>query len=337
MKYSKIYALAPYGKATGGIELAHQLVSYLRDEGQDAKIVYIEKGEIVPNALVTQEYEKYNICVANQIEDDGNNFLVLPETFYDFILIYKKIHIGCWWMSVNNRYLKTTFKEAFCFANTTQKKWNVIKSFIINKKLFCLNDNNLLRKEDGRIVHFYQSAYAQHHLYDLGFSYILPLSDYINNDLIRNQQQVREDLVLYNPKKGFVFTKKIIKRFEGSRVKFIALSGFNRKELSDLMNKAKLYIDFGDFPGKDRLPREAILNGCCILTGKLGAARFYEDVAIPSEYKIESKKENLPEIEQHIYHIMDHFEDCLKDMAIYKQHILMEKVIFYSEVDKFFL
>ena len=30
----------------------------------------------------------------------------------------------------------------------------------------------------------------------------------------------------------------------------------------------KLYIDFGGFPGKDRLPREAVMHDCCIITGK---------------------------------------------------------------------
>lgn len=34
-KYNKIYMLAPFGVATGGVELAHQLVDYLRNRNQE--------------------------------------------------------------------------------------------------------------------------------------------------------------------------------------------------------------------------------------------------------------------------------------------------------------
>ena len=33
-KFEKIYVFAPYGNATGGVELAHQLVDYLRNNGE---------------------------------------------------------------------------------------------------------------------------------------------------------------------------------------------------------------------------------------------------------------------------------------------------------------
>ena len=42
-KFNKIYVLTPFGAATGGIELAHQLVDYLRNKNQDCFIVYIDK------------------------------------------------------------------------------------------------------------------------------------------------------------------------------------------------------------------------------------------------------------------------------------------------------
>ena len=43
-KYNKIYVLAPFGYATGGVELSHQLVDYLRNKGESAYIVYT-KGD----------------------------------------------------------------------------------------------------------------------------------------------------------------------------------------------------------------------------------------------------------------------------------------------------
>ena len=63
-KYKKIYVLAPFGHATGGVELAHQLVDYLRNKGEDAFIVYTKGNcEISENQIVTSGYSKYNIKI----------------------------------------------------------------------------------------------------------------------------------------------------------------------------------------------------------------------------------------------------------------------------------
>ena len=48
------------------------------------------------------------------------------------------------------------------------------------------------------------------------------------------------------------------------------------------------YIDFGPHPGMDRLPREAALAGCVVITNREGAAGFNEDVPLPSEFKFQS-------------------------------------------------
>ena len=45
------------------------------------------------------------------------------------------------------------------------------------------------------------------------------------------------------------------------------------------------YIDFGPHPGMDRLPREAALAGCIVITNREGAAAHDEDVPLPPEYK----------------------------------------------------
>ena len=334
MKYNKIYVLAPYSYATGGVELAHQLVDYLRNHNQKAYIVYVNERSIEDTNVVTESYRQYNISIAKAIEDNENNILVLPEIYFDFIYEYTKIRIACWWMSVDGRYSRTNFWQGFRYKKTFIEKLRLIKWLLFNRNLFFRNDNNLLYREDKRITHFYQSAYAQHHLYNKGFSKVLPLSDYINTQFIGNLNIERKNIVIYNPAKGYKFTKKIIASMPD--VEFVALKGFTREKLVTLMNTAKLYIDFGSFPGKDRLPREAVINGCVILTGKLGASYFYEDVAIPSSYKIKTKNSNIPIIKERIEYILEHYNDCKSDMEFYKSRILEEKGIFYNEIKKAF-
>ena len=46
------------------------------------------------------------------------------------------------------------------------------------------------------------------------------------------------------------------------------------------MCTAKVYVDFGNHPGKDRIPREAALCGCRVVTNLRGAAAYREDVEL---------------------------------------------------------
>lgn len=336
-KYKKVYVLAPFGHCTGGVELAHQLVDYLRNKQVDAYIVYVAKGDkdISKEQTVTANYSKYNLKSTAVIEDSPENILVLPEIYFEFILKYKNIKIACWWMSVDFRYTRTTFKEMVHFKKDLKSKLGLLKAYM---KGYCRefkNDNNLLKRENRRIIHLYQSHYAQFHLYSNGFTNLLPLSDYINLDLIGDLSCEKRNVVLYNPAKGYEFTKKIIASMPD--VKFIPLKGLNREQLRELLETSKLYIDFGHFPGKDRLPREAVSNGCCIMTGKLGASYFYEDVPIEDSYKFDVCDSNITSIVTEIRHIIDSYQTCKLDFEYYRHRVREEQKKFYQEIDEIFI
>ncbi len=330
-----IYVLAPYAAATGGVELAHQLVDYLRNNDVQAYIVYVRDNEIVHTNSITTEYLNYNIEVATRIEDEAHNILVLPEIYYNWIKSFNRIMIACWWMSVDNYYSTTSSILTLKYGKGLKGKLRFLKR-LFNKQ-YRSNNISLLRKEGYRITHFYQSHYAQQHLYSLGFSRILPLSDYINDDYIDYDNRLREkkNIILYNPAKGYSFTKKIIEYL--SDYEFVPLKGLTRVELKELLRSAKLYIDFGHFPGKDRLPREAILNDCCIITGNLGASRFYEDVPILQRYKFEACNKNLKVIANKIRDVIENYEDCIHDFEFYKNRIQKEKNIFHEEIKEAFI
>lgn len=248
-KYKNIYVFAPLGVSTGGVELSHQLVDYLRNRNQNAFIVYIEKWKISENQIVTKTYAKYNIATSNFIEDSSENILVLPEIYCDFIYQFRHIQIACWWMSVNNHYNYTNLWEGLKFYKGFVTRSHMLKQYLFNGKYHLKNKICDLQNQGERIVHLYQSHYAQFHLYKLGMRKVLPLFDYVNDELIsKKYNKAKENLVLYNPAKGFIFTKKIISQMVGYN--FVPLKGLNRTQLSELMDKAKLYIDFGDFPEK---------------------------------------------------------------------------------------
>lgn len=339
-RYKRIYMLAPYKCTTGGIELCHQLVDHLRNCGEQAFIVYIIGKNISNDLSVTAEYSKYDICVTNTIEDSEDNMLILPEIYYDFAFIFKRIQIGCWWMSVDNRYINCYISDVLRFRKSLLHKCKAIYDYYQARphKYHNINTNRRLKQQGDRITHFYQSCYAQQHLYRLGLSKVLPLTDYVNTYYAaagETPTTEKKDIILYNPSKGLLFTQKIIAKMPG--YEFIPLKGLTREQLKQLFSDAKLYIDFGHFPGKDRLHREAALNRCCIITGKNGAARFYEDVPIGSDYKFEATKSSLPAIVERIKYVLAHYDSCIHDFEFLRKTIMGEQAAFYREVETAFL
>lgn len=334
MKYNKIYVLTPYNYCTGGAELSHQLVSRLRDRGENAFVVYTKPPiSISDKQDVTPNYAAYNIKTTNIIEDDESNFMVVPEIYFEYIQFYKKINIGCWWMSVDNRYERICLKEVLAFTPGIFSK--LLRLYLYLRSSYKYkNSNRGIQNEGDRVINLYQSHYAQYHLYKYGFGRLAPLSDYINLELVKGVCAERDDIVLYNPAKGMKFTKLVMNKLPN--IHFVPLKGLNRKDLQELLGKAKLYIDFGHFPGKDRLPREAVVNGCCIITGKQGASYFYEDVPIDSAYKFECKKTNLTKIADKINYILLNYDICKKDFDNYRRVVLKEQEIFFNEIDDLF-
>lgn len=335
-KYKNIYVLSPYGVVTGGVELAHQLVDNLRKKGENAFIVYDMCGEIIEKDVIPA-YSKYDIATSSVIEDESCNMLVLPEIYGDWTFRYKKIIYGFWWMSVDNRYncAHVFDRMKFCFDKSMRMfvrlMLGYVKRRLLGQKGSFQNKDKDLRGMGERIVHFYQSYYAQNWIYGKGFTTVLPLTDYINDDLCTSGATAKEDIILYNPSKGFEFTQKIMRALPG--YKFVALKGFNREQLNEIFDRAKLYIDFGHFPGKDRLPREAAVHNCCVITGRAGAAFFYEDLPISMRYKFDIKEKNVGRIAERVKEVLANYDSCVGDFDELRSAIAREKSAFDAQVD----
>lgn len=347
---TKVYIASPARFATGGPELLHQLAYNLRNHlNIDAYIYYYPANIEDP---VHPEYKMYNVPFVREIEDDFNNLLIVPESMPAIKLLqsYKNIRKVIWWLSIDNFYLGVILgsKRKFFFRRAINK---IFKTFF-DKIIFDiselvsrnLNSVTLPRKILNNIksvdFHLVQSYYALNHLkVKIGISddKIYYLSDYLNIKFLeaKNDLNKKENIVTFNPKKGISFTKKIIKNSEN--IMFVPLINMTRDEVIQTLQKAKVYIDFGNHPGKDRIPREAAILGCCVITGKRGSAAFYEDVPIPDEYKFEDKEESIPKIINKIKDCFDNYEERYKDFEYYRQIIRQEPEKFISDMKKIFV
>ncbi len=351
---TKIYIACPPNVATGGPELLHQLAYHLiNDLKVEAFMYYYNFDHSEPKIPVHPEYEFYNIPYVLDIglnEDHENNIFIVPEILSALKLLEKtkKIRKCCWFLSVDNYYISKINKTDFFFARAINKLSKklfgapVIKFDITSKKSL----DKLVKKYDYkkdkllRLADFYMNnSYRGMSFFgDLRPMYYIP-DFYVNIDFINESFKLditkKKDVVAYNYAKGFEFTKKIIK--SAHDVKFTPIKNMKRKDVIDLLKEAKVYIDFGHFPGPERIPKEAALLGCCIITGKRGSSAFYEDVPIPQHYKFEDEEDNIQKITDKIKDCFENFEARNKDFCIYVEAIKNGQKRFLDDLKKIFV
>ncbi|ACD67165.1 MAG TPA: hypothetical protein DEA57_05385 [Sulfurihydrogenibium sp.] len=335
-KDTKIFVACPANVSTGGPELLHQLAYRLRrDLSIDAYMYYYNFDDGKFKNPVHREYEKYDnpfVTKLNEIEDNKKNIIIVPEIQEGINLLqhFKNIRKGVWFLSVDNYYLSKVYEKIlFLDFNKLDLLSNKIEKLAIK---FPYEKDPLLKLAN---FYLFQSHYAIDHFKNLEHKYYL--SDYLNKDFLKIETDIsnKEDIVAFNPKKGYNFTKKIIE--SNKDIKFIPLINMSREEVIETLQKAKVYIDFGNHPGKDRLPREAAILGCCIITGKRGSAAFFEDVPIFDEYKFEDREENIPKIVDKIKECFENYEERYKDFEHYREVIKNEPQRFVEDLKKIFV
>ena len=315
---SKVVVFCSHAK-TGGPELLHQLVHELNLIGRPAFICFYPFNKA---HCIHKEYGKYKTPVC-EFNDDGDTFFVIPESATFISRRVRHSTYSIWWLSVDN-YFRT-------------KNESLIRDFIY-KNLSLLRSRvpmNRLRKA----YHFTQSEYARNCLQACSIDSIM-LTDYLGIEHFEKERSQdlgsRKNVIVYNPKKGITITKKLINRFE--KFLFVPIQNMSSNEVVDLLNTAKVYIDFGNHPGKDRLPREAAMSGCCIVTNTKGSARNSVDISIANKYKLDEKLQTFELDFQNIVEtIFLHFEESSKEFVGYRRKITNELDDFQTQVKQIFL
>lgn len=308
----RFFIVCPANFASGGPELLHQFSECLTKKGIENYLIYLHDAGMMPTSCPTPEsYLKYDVQYISDYIDAPDSILVLPETQIHYVNLCQLGTALIWWLSVDN-YMKI---------------YNISSD---NYDIFNL-------KKRRNVVHAVQSYYAKQFLnihFEIQESYML--GDYINDEImdISNSLTVaqnRENICLYNPRKGYENLKPIISSCRKD-IRWIPLSGLTPQELAYLMCHSKVYIDFGNHPGKDRIPREAAICGCCIITNMQGSAAYQEDVMIPDKYKI-ADMENIDAVHKIIYDCIDNYEIETKNFYQYRLTISQEKQSFQYEID----
>lgn len=299
-KKYRYYILSPAGIESGGPELTHQLCCELLGQQADAKMYYIYSDRIAPVDMEAMpRYVKYGTTHARTLEeaDSRDAVMIFNESTTSFLRFFQKAKKVLWWMSVDN-YLSDGYRLPEVELGQ-QVDLHLVQSFYAYDYV-----KNIIKVPEERITF---------------------LSDYTHENFQKKYfpEGFRQDIVLYNPKKGFERLKPLIDLTP--EVKWIPLVNLTEEQLMKIMQIAKVYIDFGNHPGKDRIPREAAVSGCCILTNKEGSAAYQEDVPIPQQYKFEHCEKEYDKIKALILDICNHFEAHSQNFDSYRQWITEEK------------
>lgn len=310
-----IYVICPSNAASGGPEALHQLCRSLCDLGYDAKMFFPPYDTEKYSSPVCEEYLHYGNPYTMKAVDNANSCFIYPEGMnLKDVLELKYAKKIMWWLSVDN--------------------------FLGNNKIY---ERDLINKFLNLYFnyHLVQSEYARRYCIDevgIPEDKVFYVSDYLNDTYLSkasdNTKKYKKDQVLYNPKKGFEFTKQLIDC--APEIKWIPLIDMTYDQVRDTMQESKVYIDFGNHPGMDRLPREAAINGCCVLTGRRGAAAYHEDVPIPDKYKFDDTSESIPAIINAIKALLENYESSKNDFDDYRNWIICAKERFYSDTKRAF-
>lgn len=293
MSLPKIYINIPAGVTAGGVESLYQLADAINNCGGESLVFWDRKI----NNPIPEKYSKYNIRYTDYIEDKSENWVIYPEVWTEKLNEFKNVKKSIWWLSVDNNHGK--FKD---FDNSS-------------------------------ITHFYQSYYALDFLKKNSTEKCLPLFDYVSETYISEifHNLKKENIICYNPVKGIEFTNQLIN--QNPDLTFIPIQNMSEGNVIDLLKKSKVYIDFGHHPGRDRIPRESVLLGCCVLTNKKGSAGFYDDIPIDGTFKTES----ISEINKNIRDCFFNYDERIKNFIFYQKIVKNQKNQLNNLVQQYFL
>ena len=342
---SKIFILAPANTSTGGPECLHELGYYLKNIfNKNCYMVYLPKDIKNP---VHKNYLHFKLQFSNYIDDHSENILIIPEhyTFLKYSLKFKNIKKIIWWLSLDN-YLGYKFREENSKLIRSIKKipYNVISKInhLINfrfgiytyqdylKTIYSFKKIEKEKEVKQASYHLMQSFYVFNYFKQFKNKYLL--NDYQNIILSKNKKKDKKNIICYSHKSNdFINLLK-----DKINAKFIILEGYKKNQLFNIFKKTKIYMDFGYHPGKDKMPREAVLFNNCIITNLKGSAKNNQDIPIKKKYKFTECLENVNKINNAVNKIFKNYTKEFASFKYYKNKTLKEKKVFINQIKKIF-
>ena len=295
----KLYFVCFYMRS-GGPECIHQVCDMANQLGYDAYVVYFPTG--VEN-LYQDKYQ--HIKLSQSIENTSDSVVFLPETFHiDGFKMQQDLQnpkYVMWWLSYDAG-AEVLFDNNKCGSSN----FNAFQSCYAKDKV-TRELANISINRDATSFYLCDYIHPQFHMY--GWN----AADKMNT-------------IAYNPAKDHI-TPEFCKAYN---IPYVPLANMSREDIIATMQKCKVYIDCGFHPGRDRMPREAALLGCIVITNTVGSAAYYGDV--PIIQKCETQAELYAAVQEAfsdyeaIVATQHHYRECIKNEITILQEQLVNAV-----------
>ena len=344
-KNSKVYILCPYIK-TGGPRSLHTLGKKLIENGVNVYVVYLT--EVKQNIPL---YEDLVLPVANEVEDLEENVVVVPEKEIKLLDKYCKVKKMVWWLSLY--FFK--LNDPFWFVKTMVQRRGLPSILYFPELVYyiCRNIDMInVWKEHYAIE---KRLFNYHHLYNCNI-----IKDYLKKKSVKESDMKKlvgpiaptffdidkdslilnkEDIVAVNPKKTDKVVLKMLKdklsKFRND-IRVVEIKNMSQNQVKETLMKSKLYVDLGYFPGTERIPREAALVYCNIITSRIGAASDDLDIPIEKKYKVDIQRHNIKNIANKIVTMIDNYENDISDFDNYRKLALNQLERFDGDIADIF-
>jgi hypothetical protein len=321
----KIVILIPLGSQTGGPEAQHQLSDELISQGYDAHVWYVipsdiegiknlhSQGQLTSNTTLDigdrifdiEDYRKYKVNRLTKISLSEEICFIVPEVYIEFVKYFHFTKHVLWWLSVDNAF-----------------------GYLANGHV----NLNYLRKSN--CYHGYQSEYANKFLSAINLNQKFPLSDYTPFSTTNGVcgSQAKKAISINAGNKVIFEIDEIAKKIKTlCDCEVHLLKNMTRQQIYESLENSRIYIDLAHFPGKDRMPREALLRNCCVVVANAGAG-YGSDFRLPNEFHFDvNELDFLPAMVAKIFNNYEFYSElCLEAV----NHVKRERLVFSREVSK---
>lgn len=317
--FDKVYIISPYA-ASGGPEGLHMLCHAINEQGGDAYMVYYggfpreDGSQGIHFGLAMSEpphpdFKEYNLQIAetvnqpDSIENSSKTAIVIPEHFdtYQGFSLAPLAQRFIWWLST-----KTAIHVGY--------------------------------QPSDSAIHLCDCHAACELLASHGMHRYFILQYYVAERFLEFPIPKKSNIVTYNPSR---FTPELQLFIEANPdIHFVPVGApvgsdkwVDREHVARILSTSKVYLDFGDFRGRENVPKEACVLMNCVIANRRGAARFFADVPLPDKYKCSEPKQ----VRDLILDCFENYDERVHDFDLTRNILRNQKPVFFGQVKQLFL
>lgn len=274
----------------------------------NVKTWYICKQDFTQGPTVYKQ--KYNTKTLDlDLPLDTSTLIIIPEIWGNLIPILKNAQIGFYWLSIDN----------FYYIGSENYRLQLFEK----------------KSDPYNCIHLSDAPWISKKLLDWGLtSHLLeaPISShYFSTPQTKNKF---EKSIAYNPAKGAQLAASFISKYQ--KYQYIPLKGLDESGIINALDQAKIYIDFGHFPGKDRIPREALMRNCIIFIHNAGCATDYESFPLDNFFRFNDEDIKNGDLDNKIEYALLHPEEIQTMQKHMKDSIYQSSQIFKTQIKNIF-